>query len=266
MPDDRSRVPLPPPAGPAPAPTPGIVQAWTTLSVAQKRTAVATVVLFLSLLTPWYATKAVLVARTGSRPQVSEGTMSGFSAFSFVEAAILVTVVALLLLTWGRATGRRFSLPAYDGTLVVAAAGWIGLLIVIRLFVRPGTTDTATSTTLVGLSWGIFASLAAAGLLLTTGLDQRRRALAGNPAAGEPPTSVVPRRHPPEGHQLPDEDELTQVVRRPTPPEDEHDTTRVVRRPTPPEADDATRVARRPTPPSDPDDATRVVRRPTPPD
>ncbi|WP_210492170.1 hypothetical protein [Patulibacter sp. SYSU D01012] len=154
-------------------PRPSPLHAWQGLSAAQQRTAAAALVLFASLLTPWYATKVVFAGRP---PQVSEESLSGFAAFSFVEAAVLLVAVAVLVLTWARATERRFSLPFADGTLVTAGGAWIGALIVYRLFDRPDGTESATSTTLVGLSWGIFASLAAAGLLLATGLDQRRAA------------------------------------------------------------------------------------------
>jgi hypothetical protein len=127
-----------------------------------------------SLATPWYSTEVVFRAQVGQRPSIAHGTMSGFAAFSFVEAAVLVTALAVLVLTWARGTDRSFSLPGRDGTVVTAAAGWIGLLIVFRMFDRPNGSSTADSTTLVGLSWGLFASLAAVGLLLATGLAQRR--------------------------------------------------------------------------------------------
>jgi hypothetical protein len=147
---------------------------WSALSTAQKRTAAAAVLLLLSLGTPWYATEVVFRARPGEQAPITHGTMSGFSAFSFVEAAVLLVAVAVLVLTWARATDRAFSLPGRDGTFVTIAAGWIGLLVVYRLFDRPEGQSTPSSTTLIGLSWGIFASLVAVGLLLATGLDQRR--------------------------------------------------------------------------------------------
>lgn len=147
---------------------------WGVLSTAQKRTAAAALILLVTLGAPWYATEVVFRARPGEQAPVTHGTMSGFAAFSFVEAAVLLTAVAVLVLTWARATERPFALPGRDGTFVTIAAGWIGLLVVYRLFDRPEGDSTATSTTLIGLSWGIFASLAAVGLLLVTGLDQRR--------------------------------------------------------------------------------------------
>jgi hypothetical protein len=166
----------------------GLIQAIRSLSAAQQRTAAAAVVVLVSLGTPWYSTQVV------SDGKKVDGTMSGISAFSFVEAAVLLVAVAVLALVWGRATGRRFSLPLTDGTVITAAAGWIGLLVVYRLFDKPETGIDKGTSTFVGLSWGIFASLAAVGLLLATGLDQRRRdaALRAETAAPEDGPVVDP--------------------------------------------------------------------------
>jgi len=177
----------------------GLLQAVLGLTAAQQRTAAAAVVVLVSLGTPWYSTEVVFPGAAGRAPSVSHGTMSGIAAFSFVEAAVLLVAAAVLVLVWGRATERSFSLPATDGTVVTGAAGWLGVLIVYRLFDRPeGSTDGGAAT-LIGLSWGIFATLAAVGLLLATGLDQRRRdaelrASTAAPADGPvlDPADVVP--------------------------------------------------------------------------
>ncbi|WP_320672633.1 hypothetical protein [Patulibacter defluvii] len=173
-----------PPPEPEPAPRArerrpryGLLQAWSNLSSAQQRTAAAAVVVLVSLGAPWY-TKSVT---SFPGPKTSDSSLSAFGSFSFVEAAVLLVGAAVLALVWGRATERSFSLPFRDGTLVTAAAGWVGFLIVYRLFDHPsnetssGAGGSGISTT-IGLSWGIFASLAAVGLLLATGLDQRRNA------------------------------------------------------------------------------------------
>lgn len=149
------------------------MHALQALTAAQQRTAAAALVVIVSLGTPWYSTQVAF-----SDGRVVNGSRSGIQAFSFVEAAVLVVALAVLALVWARATERRFSLPASDGTVITAAAGWLGLLIVYRLFDRPDGGSNAGTATLIGLSWGIFASLAAVGLLLATGLDQRRRAAA----------------------------------------------------------------------------------------
>lgn len=63
--------------------------------------------------------------------------VSTFGPFSFVEAAIILTAVGVLTLLRKRADRRRFHLPFGDGTAILAAGLWSGLLIVVRLFDRP---------------------------------------------------------------------------------------------------------------------------------
>jgi hypothetical protein len=63
--------------------------------------------------------------------------VSTFGPFSFVEAAIVLVGLAVLLLLKKRADGRRFHLPFGDGAVIMAAGAWSALLIVIRLFDRP---------------------------------------------------------------------------------------------------------------------------------
>jgi len=63
--------------------------------------------------------------------------VSTFGPFSFVEAAIVLVGLAVLLLLKKRADGRSFHLPFGDGAVIMAAGAWSGLLIVIRLFDRP---------------------------------------------------------------------------------------------------------------------------------
>jgi hypothetical protein len=63
--------------------------------------------------------------------------VSTFGPFSFVEAAIVLVALAVLLLLKKRADGRRFHLPFGDGAVIMAAGAWSALLIVIRLFDRP---------------------------------------------------------------------------------------------------------------------------------
>ena len=63
--------------------------------------------------------------------------VSTFGAFSFVEAAIVLVALAVLLLLKKRADGRSFHLPFGDGAVIMAAGAWSALLIVVRLFDRP---------------------------------------------------------------------------------------------------------------------------------
>jgi hypothetical protein len=120
--------------------------------------------------------------------------VSTFGPFSFVEAAIVVTGLSVLLLLRKRAEGREFHIPFGDGTVIAAAGAWSGLLIAIRLFDRP-------------LGQNLLALVCAA-LLLIAGVAERRKRppddLPGpNPEAAqrgpeavewEEPTQRMPRR------------------------------------------------------------------------
>jgi hypothetical protein len=63
--------------------------------------------------------------------------VSTFGPFSFVEAAEVLVAAGVLLLLRQRAEGKRFHLPFGDGTMILAAGCWAGLLIAVRLFDRP---------------------------------------------------------------------------------------------------------------------------------
>jgi hypothetical protein len=100
---------------------------------------------------------------------------STFGPFSFVEAAEVVTAVAVLVLLYLRGSGRAFHLPLGDGTAIAAAGVWVGLLIVVRLFDRP-------------LGQNLLA-LACAALLTLAGLRERAK----RPADDLPPEPTPPR-------------------------------------------------------------------------
>lgn len=149
----------------------------------------ATLVVLAGLLLPWYTTETITQARGGTTVRAG-GSMSALGAFSFVEAGVVIVALALLALAWGRGTRRRFSLPFDDGTMVCAAATWIGLLIVYRLFATPDGTSAPQVTTVIGLNWGIFVSLLTVGLLFAAGLDHRRRILDRTEAERRHPQNV----------------------------------------------------------------------------
>jgi hypothetical protein len=89
--------------------------------------------------------------------------VSTFGPFSFVEAAMVLTGAAVLLLLRKRAQGREFHIPFGDGGVIAAAGAWCALLIVLRLPARPlGQTLLA---------------LVCAGILLVAGVAERRKRL-----------------------------------------------------------------------------------------
>lgn len=176
----------------SPPPRPGLRATWGALDHRQRRVAAAALLVLLTLVLPWYSEETVTQNAPGSIVR-SGGSVSGLAGMSFIEAALLVVIAGLLALLWGRGSGRRFALPFPDGTLTCAAAGWMGALIVYRLFARPHGTDTATEHTLIGLNWGIFVSLLAVGVLFVAGLDLRRHGrpspLPGDPGPRSPDRS-----------------------------------------------------------------------------
>jgi hypothetical protein len=62
--------------------------------------------------------------------------VSTFGPFTFVEAAEVLTALAVLALLKRRTDGSVFHLPFGDGTAIAAAGAWCGLLILVRLFDR----------------------------------------------------------------------------------------------------------------------------------
>jgi hypothetical protein len=149
---------------------PRIVHAWGTLDRDRRLAAIAAVLLFATMLLPWYQQNAI-VSASKTAPLVSQN-LNAFAVFSFIEAAVLLVAVAVLFLLYARTDGRTFNLPGGDGTVIFAAGLWVVLLLVLRLFDKPGITHNGVAAN-VGIQWGIFFALAAAGLLAYAGSRMR---------------------------------------------------------------------------------------------
>jgi hypothetical protein len=162
-----------------------VTGAWRTLAPESRLAAGAALALFVTMLLPWYQQNAVVSGR--GEPLVSQN-LSAFQVFSFVEAAVMLVAIGVLVLLFARAEGRAFHLPGGDGSVVMGAGLWIVLLLVWRLFDKPGITTRGVAAN-VGIQWGIFFALAAAGLLTYAGSRMR------GAARPEPPL-VAPRRRP----------------------------------------------------------------------
>jgi len=87
--------------------------------------------------------------------------VSTFGPFSFVEVAQILVAGGVLWLLRARAERKEFHLPFGDGTVVMAAGVWAGLLIAVRLFDRP-------------LGQNMLA-LACAGILAVAGILERAK-------------------------------------------------------------------------------------------
>jgi hypothetical protein len=120
--------------------------------------------------------------------------LSTFGPFSLVEGAMVLTAGGVLALLRARAEGRRFHLPFGDGTVLIVAACWFALLIVVRILDRPlGQSVLALACTAV---------LAAAGL--------RERAL--RPADDAAPPRPAPARPAPAADPRPEPGEDVTVA------------------------------------------------------
>ncbi len=148
----------------------GIGHAWGSLDRDRRLAAIAAIALFVTMFLPWYQQNAVVTAAK-NQPLISRN-LNAFQVFSFVEAAVLLVAVAVLVLLYMRAEGREFRLPGGDGAVVFAAGLWSALLLILRLFDKPGITQHGVAAN-VGIQWGIFFALAAAGLLAYAGSRMR---------------------------------------------------------------------------------------------
>jgi hypothetical protein len=148
----------------------------SALSKELQLAAVAAAALALSLVLPWYQKSFF----EGGR--VVQGNVSALGVFTFIEAAILLVAVAVGFLVWTRSRGKAFHLPGGDGVAIMLAGGWAILLLVWRLFDKP---DIQGAGATMGIQWGIFGAMVAAGALIAAGA--RVRAL----HAPEPPNPVA---------------------------------------------------------------------------
>jgi hypothetical protein len=147
-----------------------LLRAWQAMDRERRLAASASVALFISMFLPWYQQNAVVNAPK-TVPLQSQN-LNAFQVFSFVEAAVLLVAMALLYMLFARAEGREFNLPGGDGTIVLAAGLWTCLLLIFRLFDKPGISSHGVAGN-VGVQWGIFFALAASGLIAYCGSRMR---------------------------------------------------------------------------------------------
>ena len=143
-----------------------LISAWRALTPEQRLAGGASAALFVTMFLPWYQQNAVVNAPRTAPLQSRD--LNAFQVFSFVEAAVMLVALAVLYLLFARGERRSFELPGGDGGVVFAAGLWVALLLVLRLFDKPGITTHGIAAN-VGIQWGIFFALAAAGLLALAG-------------------------------------------------------------------------------------------------
>jgi hypothetical protein len=163
------------------SPTSRLVRAWRALPHESRLAAFASIGLFLTLFLPWYQVTVIAPAKSAKPPSAS---ITGWGAFTFVEAAVLLVAAGVLTLLFQRAEGRAFHLPGGDGGVITAAGLWTCALIVWRIFDRPGATTNGPAAT-TGVEWGIFIALGAGGFLAYSGSRIRAARLPEPPLPGE---------------------------------------------------------------------------------
>lgn len=147
------------------------VRAWRALNRDRRIATLAALAVLATMFLPWYQRDTT--AFVDGRPVTASQDLSAFQAFTFVEAATLLAIAALLALLFARAEQRDFHLPARDGTLVFAAGAWICLLIFYRQLDRPEPLAGAQASASVGVNWGIFLAFLAAIVLGAVGFRMR---------------------------------------------------------------------------------------------
>jgi hypothetical protein len=133
---------------------PRLGDAWRKLPSERRLAAIAAILLSVTLFFPWYQ-ETVIAPGSASKLQSATASLTGWGAFSFVEAAILLVAGAVLVLLYQRAEGRAFHIPGGDGGVIMAAGFWTCALVTWRIFDKQGTSSHGTLATSSGIEWGI---------------------------------------------------------------------------------------------------------------
>ena len=163
-----------------------LTRVWRGLPSERRLAAGASLALFLTLFLPWY--QETVIAGGVDSLRSASASLTGWAAFSFVEAAVLLVAVSVLTLLFIRAEGGAFHVPGGDGGVITGAGVWTCALIVWRMFDKEGTSGHGQVATTSGIEWGIFIALAVAGLLTYAGTRIRRAHEPEPPLPGDVPT------------------------------------------------------------------------------
>jgi hypothetical protein len=166
-----------------------ITSGWRAMAPDERLAAAFAVGLFLTMFLPWY-TKDTTAVIKGHLETVTT-TLIAWKAFSFVEAAILLVAVGVLVLLYARAEGRAFHLPGGDGLVITFAGAWVALLVFYRLLDNKSGSSSSVAKVDYGVTWGIFVTLLAGVGLSYAGWRIHQAHHPEPPLPGEEPTSAV---------------------------------------------------------------------------
>jgi hypothetical protein len=189
---------------------PSLQKKVASLPPEHRMAAVAALVLVLSMGLPWYQR----TVDPGSGSGLASQSLNAFGVFTFVEAAILLVACGVLFLLWARMQGKAFHLPGGDGLVIMLAGGWAALLLIWRVFDRPGDELRGV---VVGVRWGFIVALGAAAALVAAGARVRaaHRPEPPNPAEdlGWEAAAPRPRRRASDRREPRDASAVTEVLR-----------------------------------------------------
>ncbi len=156
--DPQPAAPQRPPSIPARA-----WRAWRGLVGGQRMTVAAALSLLITMFLPWFSEHGI----AGGKTPVGLN-LTAWDAFSLVELMVLFVGIGVLALMFVRGEGRGIGIPGGDGTLIFLAGTFVAILLLYRVFDRPGGEGITT-----GVQWGLFLALAAAVWLAMTGRAMR---------------------------------------------------------------------------------------------
>jgi hypothetical protein len=171
-----------------------IVSGWRAMAPEQRLAALFAGGLFLTMFLPWYTRDTTAVVK--GRLQTVTSTLIAWKSFSFVEAAILLVAVGVLVLLFARAERRAFHLPGGDGLVITIAGAWVALLVFYRLVDNKTGSTSDVAKVDYGVTWGIFVTLLAGVALAYAGWRIHQAHRPEPPLPGEEPTRPMPPQRP----------------------------------------------------------------------
>lgn len=136
---------------------------FRSLSPSARLATIGALAIPVSLLFPWYGV------------EFSGGlSKTGFDSFGFGQAALMITVGAVLYLIARCARGYRLPRPLYEGSLVAAGGVWAAILVGYLMLDRPSVLENAD----IRLRYGIFVAMGGAVAMFAGGVRLRREELA----------------------------------------------------------------------------------------
>jgi hypothetical protein len=166
-----------------------IAQAWRGLAPEHRLAAMCAGGLFVAMFLPWYTRDTTAVIK--GRLQTVTTTLIAWKSFSFVEAAILLVAVGVVVLLFARGERRAFHLPGGDGFVIMIAGAWVALLVFYRLIDNKSGSTSDVQKVDYGVTWGIFVTMLAGGALAYAGWRIHQAHRAEPPLPGEAPTRAV---------------------------------------------------------------------------